>query len=341
MKGCFNEMTSLNGMPGLETPEFMLQKIDDFGTENAYNHYSVGWAHAMCTPYQWTKQVASHWGGTRNGTIVHWPNGFDAKGEVRSQFHHVVDVAQTILEVAGLPAPEMVNGIAQAPFEGVSMAYSFGDAQAPDRHELQYFEMFGNRGLYHQGWTAVTKHSTPWLTDPPPPFDDGRLGALRARRLDAGARRRRRERRQAGRAPAALADRGDQVQRPAARRPPVRADQPRHRRAAAAHHRQQPAALQRDAHHRGVGHQHQEQVPLRQRRGDGPGRRRRRRHHHAGRAGRRMEPLRQGREAPLLLQLLRHPALHRRVDRRRSRRGAARSAWSSPTTAAAWPAAAT
>ena len=105
----------------------------------------------MCTPYQWTKQVASHWGGTRNGTIVHWPNGFDAKGEVRSQFHHVVDVAQTILEVAGLPAPEMVNGIAQAPFEGVSMAYSFGDAQAPDRHQLQYFEMFGNRGLYHQG----------------------------------------------------------------------------------------------------------------------------------------------------------------------------------------------
>jgi arylsulfatase A-like enzyme len=171
MKGCFNEMTSLNGMPGLETPELMVQKLADFGTENAYNHYSVGWAHAMCTPYQWTKQVASHWGGTRNGTIVHWPNGFDAKGEVRSQFHHVVDVAQTILEVAGLPAPEMVNGIAQAPFEGVSMAYSFADAQAPEGHQLQYFEMFGNRGVYHQGWTAVTKHSTPWLTAPPPPFD--------------------------------------------------------------------------------------------------------------------------------------------------------------------------
>ena len=132
----------------------------------------------MCTPYQWTKQVASHWGGTRNGTIVHWPNGFDAKGEVRSQFHHVIDVAPTILEVAGLPAPEMVNGIAQAPFEGVSMAYSFDDVKAPERHELQYFEMFGNRGIYHQGWTAVTKHSTPW-TPSRRPVRRGRLGALR------------------------------------------------------------------------------------------------------------------------------------------------------------------
>ena len=94
----------LNGMPGIETPEFLLRKIDEFGTPKAYNHYAVGWAHALCTPYQWTKQVASHWGGTRNGTIVHWPNGFKAKGEIRSQFHHVIDVAPTILEVAGLPA---------------------------------------------------------------------------------------------------------------------------------------------------------------------------------------------------------------------------------------------
>ena len=165
-------MTTLNGMPGIETPEFLRDKIDDFGTPEAYNHYAVGWAHALCTPYQWTKQIASHWGGTRNGTIVHWPNGFDAKGETRSQFHHVIDVARTVLEVAGLPEPEMVNGISQAPLEGVSMAYSFDDANAPERHDLQYFEMFGNRGLYHQGWTAVTKHSTPWTTDPPPAFDD-------------------------------------------------------------------------------------------------------------------------------------------------------------------------
>jgi len=171
LNGCFNEMTTLNGLPGIETPEFLLSKIDDFGTPKAYNHYAVGWAHALCTPYQWTKQVASHWGGTRNGTIVHWPNGFKATGEVRSQFHHVIDVARTVLEVAGLPEPEMVNGISQAPLEGVSMTSSFGDANAAEQHDLQYFEMFGNRGLYHRGWTAVTKHNTPWTTDPSPPFD--------------------------------------------------------------------------------------------------------------------------------------------------------------------------
>ena len=94
-------MTTLNGMPGIETTEFLLSKIDDFGTPKAYNHYAVGWAHALCAPYQWTKQVASHWGGTRNGTIVHWPNGIKGKGEIRTQFHHVIDVAKTILEVAG------------------------------------------------------------------------------------------------------------------------------------------------------------------------------------------------------------------------------------------------
>ncbi len=171
LNGCFNEMTTLNGMPGIETPEFLLSKIDDFGTPDAYNHYAVGWAHALCTPYQWTKQVASHWGGTRNGAIVHWPNGFKAKGETRSQFCHVVDVAATVLEASGIPEPQIVNGIAQAPLEGTSMGYTFDDAAAAERHTLQYFEMFGNRGIYHEGWTAVTKHSTPWTTDPPPPFD--------------------------------------------------------------------------------------------------------------------------------------------------------------------------
>jgi arylsulfatase len=117
----------------------------------------------MNTPYQWTKQVASHWGGTRNGTIVHWPNGIKAKGEIRSQFHHVIDVAPTILEAAGLPEPVSVNGVQQHPIEGVSMLYSFNDAKAAERHETQYFEMFGNRGIYHKGWTAVTKHGTPWV----------------------------------------------------------------------------------------------------------------------------------------------------------------------------------
>jgi arylsulfatase A-like enzyme len=172
LRGCFNEMTTLNGMAGVETTEFLLSKIDDFGTPEAYNHYAVGWAHALCTPYQWTKQVASHWGGTRNGTIVHWPAGFTAKGEIRNQFHHVIDVAPTVLEVAGLPAPTMVNGISQAPLEGVSMTAGFRAGDAPENHELQYFEMFGNRGIYHQGWTAVTKHSLPWINETPPAFDD-------------------------------------------------------------------------------------------------------------------------------------------------------------------------
>jgi hypothetical protein len=118
----------------------------------------------MNTPYQWTKQVASHFGGTRNGTIIHWPRGFKARGEIRSQFHHVIDVAPTVLEVAGLPQPTMVNGVLQEPLHGVSMAYSFDDAKAAERHETQYFEMLCNRGIYHKGWTAVTRHGNlPWV----------------------------------------------------------------------------------------------------------------------------------------------------------------------------------
>jgi arylsulfatase len=172
INGCFNEMTTLNGMPGIETTEFLLSKIDDFGTPEAYNHYAVGWAHAMCTPYQWAKQVASHWGGTRNGTIVHWPNGIEDKGKVRNQFHHVIDVVPTILEAAGIPAPQSVNGTQQAALEGVSMMPSLSAATSADNHDLQYFEMMGNRGIYHQGWTAVTKHRTPWIAAAPPAFDD-------------------------------------------------------------------------------------------------------------------------------------------------------------------------
>ncbi len=170
--GCFNELINLNGANALQTTEFMVSRIDEFGTPKAYNHYAVGWAHAMDTPYQWTKQIASHWGGTRNGTIVRWPNGIEAKGEARHQFHHVIDVVPTILEAAGLPQPTFVNGIQQAPIEGVSMAYSFDDADAPDRHTTQYFEMFVNRGIYHEGWTAVTRHSTPWVIAEMPAFDD-------------------------------------------------------------------------------------------------------------------------------------------------------------------------
>jgi arylsulfatase len=173
-RGTFNELLVLNGVSGLETTEFMAARIDKFGTPEAYNHYAVGWAHAMDTPYQWTKQVASHWGGTRNGTVVRWPNGFAAKGEIRHQFHHVIDVAPTILEAADIPAPIFVNGIQQAPLEGVSMAYTFDDADAADRRTTQYFEMFVNRGIYHRGWTAVTRHSTPWVMEALPPYDEDR-----------------------------------------------------------------------------------------------------------------------------------------------------------------------
>jgi len=174
LQGCFNEMAPLTGFAALETPEFLTERIDQLGGVESYNHYAVGWAHAMDTPYQWTKQVASHFGGTRNGTIVHWPKGITAKGEIRSQFHHVIDVAPTILEAAGLPQPVFVNGVQQRPIEGVSMAYSFNDAKASDRHETQYFEMAGNRGIYHKGWTAVTRHRTPWETGivKLPAFDD-------------------------------------------------------------------------------------------------------------------------------------------------------------------------
>jgi arylsulfatase A-like enzyme len=174
--GSFNEMITLNSATpeiiALMGPEYVAEHIDDFGTPKAYNHYAVGWAHAMDTPYQWTKQVASHWGGTRNGAIVSWPNGIQAQGEIRSQFHHVIDVAPTVLEAANLPEPVIVHGVQQKPLEGVSMGYSFGDAQAAERHETQYFEMFVNRGIYHKGWAAVTRHSLPWTKAAMPAFDD-------------------------------------------------------------------------------------------------------------------------------------------------------------------------
>jgi arylsulfatase A-like enzyme len=170
LTGTVNE-TMVGEAPDLVTPELLIERIDDLGTSRAFNHYAVGWAHALNTPYQWTKQVASHFGGTRNGAIVHWPNGIKAKGDIRSQFHHVIDVAPTVLEVARLPEPTIVNGVMQEPLHGVSMAYSFEDAKAAERHETQYFEMVCNRGIYHKGWTAVTRHGNlPWVvtgTQPP------------------------------------------------------------------------------------------------------------------------------------------------------------------------------
>jgi len=173
INGTFNEYFSLNGASAMETVEMMAGNIEAFGSPRAYNHYAVGWAHAMDTPYQWTKQVASHWGGTRNGTIVHWPRGIQASGAVRGQFHHVIDVAPTVLEAAGLPEPTVVHGVEQRPIEGVSMTYAFDDPSAAERRTTQYFEMFVNRGIYHEGWTAVTRHSIPWeMGTALPPIDE-------------------------------------------------------------------------------------------------------------------------------------------------------------------------
>lgn len=174
VNGAFNEMANFNGMAAVETPEFLISKLDELGTESSYNHYAVGWAWAMNSPLQWTKQVASHWGGTRNGTLVHWPARISTGGGLRSQFTHCIDIAPTVLEATGIPEPTMVNGVLQSPMEGTSMLYALDDAEAPEQHDLQYFEMFGNRGIYSRGWSAVTKHRTPWEMVGPklPAFDD-------------------------------------------------------------------------------------------------------------------------------------------------------------------------
>jgi arylsulfatase len=160
LTGTFNESRTYSGIP--ETAEEILPRIDEIGGPSSYVNYPVSWALAMDTPMQWTKQVASHFGGTRNGLVVHWPAGFADRGQIRSHWHHVIDVAPTILEAASIPAPEYLNGVRQRPLEGTSMLYALRDGSAADRHVTQYFELFGNRGIYHQGWTAVTKHRTPW-----------------------------------------------------------------------------------------------------------------------------------------------------------------------------------
>jgi arylsulfatase len=160
MSGMFNESTYFNGVA--ETVPEMLKHLDVWGDPSTYPHMAAGWAIAGDTPFTWAKQVASNFGGTRNGMVVYWPKRIKAKGEVRSQFHHVIDVAPTVLEAAGLPEPKSVNGTAQAPIEGVSIVYSFDEAKAAGRHTVQYFEMFGNRAVYADGWFAGTIHKEPW-----------------------------------------------------------------------------------------------------------------------------------------------------------------------------------
>ena len=167
LTGTFNELVHLNGIFDVETIDSMLARADDWGGPDSFPHMAAGWAVATDSPFMYTKQVASDYGGTRNGMVLHWPNGFKSRGEIRSQWHHVNDVAPTILEAANLPTPKVINGVEQRPMDGVSMLYCLDDADAEDRHKTQYFEMFGNRAIYHDGWLARVNHKAPWRGDEP------------------------------------------------------------------------------------------------------------------------------------------------------------------------------
>jgi len=164
MNGMFSEMTYFNGVT--EKVEDMVKLVDKWGGPQTYPHMAAGWAVALDTPFQWTKQMASDFGGTRVGMVAHWPKGIKAKNEVRPQFSHVIDIAPTILEAAGLPEPKVVNGTPQIPMEGNSLVYTFDNAAAKERHTTQYFEIAGNRAIYHDGWFARTTHKAPWEPKP-------------------------------------------------------------------------------------------------------------------------------------------------------------------------------
>lgn len=170
MNGMYSEMTYFNGVP--ETVPEMLKHYDEWGSSSTYPHFSAGWAVAMDAPFSYTKQVASDFGGTRNGMVIHWPKGLQGKGTIQSQFSHVIDIAPTIYEVSNIPAPTTVNGINQDPIEGTSLAYTFKAPAAPEKHTVQYFEMFGNRGVYKDGWMARTIHRAAWIPTPPLPLEE-------------------------------------------------------------------------------------------------------------------------------------------------------------------------
>jgi hypothetical protein len=162
LSGTINEMAGLNGVN--DSVPNMLKHLDEMGSRMADDHYPVGFAWAMDTPFQWTKQVASHWGGTRNGMVISWPARIKDDGQIRSQFSHVIDIAPTLYEAIGIPQPTEVNGVQQKPIEGTSMVYTFDHPKAPDRHRIQYFEMFANRAIYEDGWVAATHPKrVPWV----------------------------------------------------------------------------------------------------------------------------------------------------------------------------------
>jgi len=170
LAGTFNETYVLNGM---QTPfDANMRHFDDWGRENTYPHYHAGWAMAGNTPFRYFKQ-SEHRGGQTDALVVHWPNGIKAKGEIRSQYHHISDIAPTIMEAASVEMPETYNSVKQQPIDGTSMMYSFDDADAPNRKERQYYEMFGNRAIWVDGWKAVTLHAKrmPWDVNVVLPFD--------------------------------------------------------------------------------------------------------------------------------------------------------------------------
>ena len=169
MVGMYNEMTYFNGVE--EKVEDLLPLLDEWGLEGTFPHMAAGWAVAFDAPFKWTKQVASDFGGTRNGMVIHYPKGIQEKNGIRTQFSHVIDIAPTVLEAAGLPEPKVVNGVPQTPIEGTSLAYTFNDKDAGERHTIQYFEMFGNRAIYHNGWFARAIHRAPWQTSGMRPLD--------------------------------------------------------------------------------------------------------------------------------------------------------------------------
>ncbi len=311
--GMYNEMTYFNGVA--EKVEDLIPLIDKWGGPETFPHMAAGWAVAFDAPFSWTKQVASDFGGTRNGMVIHWPKGIKEKGGLRTQFSHVIDIAPTILEAAGLPQPKSVNGTPQTPIEGTSLVYAFNNATAAERHTTQYFEMFGNRAIYQRRLVCPNHPPRAMADDQPAAADVRRLGALRREeRLqphqEPGCRTACEAEGDAG----AVHEGSPEVQRAADRRPDHRAHQPNPRGPAGCHGYPHVAhALRGHAGHAGKHlHEHQEPVEQDHRRARYPGRWRQRRDPGAGRALRRLVAVHEGRQARLHLQLPRVVALHHR-----------------------------